>query len=160
MVAVMNKVGRPPIAPEIRFLQHVHPEPMSGCWLWTAGMGRGGYGKFAKVWNHSISAHRFSWEMHRGEIPAGMMVLHRCDNRACVNPDHLFLGDQDANMADMVNKKRSARHERNVKAKLTAADVEKIRARIPHESQQAIARDFGVNQATISEIKCGHTWRD
>lgn len=155
----MKKLGRPPIAPEIRFMAHVHMEPTSGCWLWGAKVARDGYGHFAKVWNRSMPAHRFSWEMHRGAIPAGAMVCHRCDVRACVNPDHLFLGDQAINMADMVSKKRSAAGEHNVKAKLTRDNVETIKMRLRcGDSQESIGRTFGVTQGTISRIHRGVGW--
>lgn len=155
----MNKVGRPPVAAETRFMAHVHMEPMSGCWLWDAKLDIGGYGHFAKVWNRSVRAHRFSWEMHHGEIPPATMVCHRCDNRACVNPDHLFLGNQETNMADMVAKKRSAAGERNNKAKLTLGDVDAIKARLrAGENAASISKDFPVSDQTIRLIKIGEVW--
>lgn len=93
---------------------HVEPEPMSGCWLWTGGVGKSsGYGHFnvrVSVANHRTElAHRASWLFFRGEIPAGSWVLHRCDVPTCVNPDHLFLGDVVVNGADKAKKGRGVK---------------------------------------------------
>jgi hypothetical protein len=134
--------------------KHV-PEPNSGCWLWTGNVGTHGYGQ---IWHEGKlqSAHRAAWLLYRGPIPAGLMVLHRCDNRACCNPEHLFLGTDSDNKADMVAKGRSPRRERNGFAKLTELQVSAIRA--DRRSQRAIALDYGVRHGTIGAIKRGHTW--
>lgn len=79
------------------------------CWNWTACVTELGYGKFGAGTRGWVRAHRFSWELHNGPIPAGMSVLHRCDNPACVRPDHLFLGSIAENSRDMVAKGRSSR---------------------------------------------------
>lgn len=88
-----------------RFWSKTTPEPNSGCWLWTASLGSTGYGQISIDGRHR-KAHRVSWELHNGEIPDGMCVLHRCDVPSCVNPEHLWLGDQPANLKDMWAKGR------------------------------------------------------
>lgn len=81
--------------------------PKGECWVWVAGHDGYGYGAI-RYKGKSVVTHRVSWEMANGLIPDGMKVLHRCDNPPCVNPDHLFLGTHQDNMADMKEKKRYA----------------------------------------------------
>lgn len=94
-----------------RFFDRVSPEPMSGCWLWLGPINRQGYGMFS-YWvkeqrNKHFRTHRLSYEMFIGQIPKGAHVLHKCDVPCCVNPNHLWIGNQKKNMKDMSNKKRS-----------------------------------------------------
>jgi hypothetical protein len=79
-----------------------------GCWEWEGELNRKGYGVFRYGKNGRTGAHRASWFFHHGPIPDAAWVLHRCDNPRCVNPDHLFLGDNAANVADKVAKGRCA----------------------------------------------------
>lgn len=127
-----------------RFEEKVIPEPNSGCHLWAGAMVPDGYGIFSVATKRNVKAHRVAWSIYRGEIPAGMHVLHWCDNRLCVNPDHLFLGCNDDNVADRVRKGRSW-------SKLTSAHLAEIA--VDARPQHKIAADYGVSQQTISRAK-------
>lgn len=83
-----------------------------GCWLWTGSRFVNGYGQMrVRKTGLNVQAHRFSWSLHQqADPPLGMFVCHHCDNRQCVRPDHLFLGDHAANMRDMAQKGRASRH--------------------------------------------------
>lgn len=134
------------------------PEPNSGCWLWDAGVGKSGYGVFKKD-GRSISAHRFSYEEFVGPIPDEMHVLHKCDVRTCVNPDHLFVGTHDDNMKDSSRKGRKPRGEDNRAAKLSADDVREIRKWMKAGvRQELIAKCFGISQSAVGNISTAKSW--
>ncbi|WP_370196517.1 HNH endonuclease signature motif containing protein [Aurantimonas sp.] len=139
----------------------ISPEPNSGCWLWSGPVFklRGGYGCFtmrpAGIIQHR--AHRVSWTLYRGEIPEKAHVLHKCDNPLCVNPDHLFLGDQPGNMADKVGKSRQDRGETHGMAKLTEDQAKSIIA--DDRRLIEIAADYGVSVPTVSDIRRGYSWK-
>jgi hypothetical protein len=79
----------PDLSEAERFMQHVSPEPNSGCWLWCAGVDRHGYGRFNTAKLKLVGAHRYSYELHRGAIPKGLNLDHLCRIPSCVNPQHL-----------------------------------------------------------------------
>lgn len=90
-----------------------HPVLKTRCWEWTASkVTNSGYGQFQVIKSTTL-AHRISWLIHFGEIPTGLFVLHKCDNKICVNPDHIFLGTHQANMDDCKAKGRNAVGDRN-----------------------------------------------
>jgi len=89
------------------------PHMTTPCWVWMGSPVSGGYGGIFINKTRRIPAHRFSWELHYEPIPQGLWVLHHCDNRPCVNPEHLFLGTAIDNVADMVAKGRQAKGHQN-----------------------------------------------
>jgi hypothetical protein len=136
----------------------VRPE-LNHCWEWIGRVKSTGYG-YMRAYGRSIGTHRFSWGLHRGPIPDGLHVLHRCDNRACVNPAHLFLGTNADNMHDKFVKAKQARGEGHGNAKLTDAAVREIRRRAAAgEGLTAIGRSLGVGQTTVSYVVKGRTWK-
>lgn len=133
------------------------------CWIWSAHR-RGNYGRIGKgVTCRDVNAHRVSWEIHNGPIPKGMNVLHRCDNRPCVNPDHLFLGTQADNLNDCVLKGRHGdwRGEKNGRAKLTGKQVREIREKyLPKEvTASKLAKEYGVSRMHIYKILYRTNWK-
>ena len=128
----------------------------TGCWNWTASKQCRGYGQFSFGGTMRL-AHRVSFEIHRGPIPDDLNVLHDCDNRACVNPGHLFLGTQAENIADMVAKGREARGSGNGNTKLTEADVRSIRDE-KDISELDIAKRYGASRSQIRRIRRGEHW--
>jgi hypothetical protein len=131
--------------PSERFWKKVSQD--GECLEWQAGKFSNGYGAFSHR-SRLVYAHRYSWELHSGPIPAGMFVCHSCDNRGCVNPEHLFLGTHADNMADMKSKDRQYK-------KLTADDVENIRANAENLLLREQAKIYGVHESTISRVVNG-----
>ena len=131
---------------------------MSSCIEWTRAVSNHGYGmRWNTVKNNWDQAHRAVYADHYGPIPAGMCVCHTCDNRLCVNIDHLFLGTPKDNSDDRDAKGRQARGITNGMHKLTEAEVLDIRK--DPRSLRAIAEDYDMNHTTISAIKKRITWK-
>lgn len=153
-----------------RFWRRVVCDLASGCWLWTGGTSGGGYGHFSmggRLIRKQIDAHRLSWEMHYGNHPClrgpmlpGVCVLHRCDTRACVRPDHLFLGTKGDNNRDKYAKGRGFGGETHPRHKLTDAQVREIRALRGRSSRKELAQRFGVTYMTISRAERRILWRN
>jgi hypothetical protein len=129
------------------------------CHEWTASFGGSGYGQF--YFNYrKFSAHRKAYELYHGEIPDGLFVLHKCDNKKCVNPDHLFLGTHKENMRDKTVKGRQVKGSAIEQAVLTEPQVVQIKQRLRQgDVHTLIAKDFGVSRATVSMISNGTNWR-
>lgn len=130
--------------------------PRGDCWRWMASLNKDGYGAI-KV-GGTLGAHRVSWEFVNGEIPAGLQVLHRCDNPPCVNPAHLFTGDHVANMRDAVEKGRTKGGNHRI---LSDGQVRNIRQRFdPFTMKYAdLAAEYGVSRYTIGDIITHRTFR-
>jgi hypothetical protein len=138
--------------------------PHTGCWIWTGAKFTHGYGHFSSRYNGKKwvdGAHRISWQLHCGEIPAGLFVCHKCDTPLCVNPDHLFLGTSKENTRDAVAKGRMNRPigETNNTAKLSEDDVLQILSMDARGlSAKEISQQFPVNNQSIRNIIRGKTW--
>ncbi len=151
-----------------RFDDNYTPEPNSGCWLWIGDTSIHGYGRLC-VNRKSEKAHRVSWVIHNGAIPLGSgyhgtCVLHKCDNKVCVNPKHLFLGSNTDNVADMVKKGRTAKGVNNGGSKLTESQVLLIRRLCLLKSKlkityKTIAKMFGIHTCSVGEINRRITWK-
>ena len=140
-----------------RFQAHHIRLPDNGCWVWKGSLANKGYGRLYHN-GENVFAHRFSWRLYNGPINNDLCVLHRCDNRACVNPDHLFLGTDADNCRDRHQKGRTVnvRGERHGRRKLTEQQVKAIRRSKKPGVQ--LARLYGVSDTTISKIRNRLKW--
>ena len=137
-----------------RFWEKVEKRGDDECWEWIGGKTRG----YGEIWDHDRQrrAHRVSWEWANGPIPKGKFVCHTCDNRACVNPKHLWLGSIADNQRDMAMKKRSTIGERNPHSKLTEEDVREIRASSLKRCE--LAKIYKVGHQAISQVILRQNW--
>lgn len=155
---------------EQRFWQYVSKD-VDGCWRWTGATRGGGYGAIwigGRTGSH-VPAHRVSYEMAHGPVPAGLWVLHRCNNKRCVNPEHIYAGTVRQNVMDAIadgvwpsKKGRSMPWMvgiKNSNAVLDPVKVRQIRARqASGESMRSLARHFNVNRTTIKNVVIRAIW--
>lgn len=147
------------VTDEERFWSLVNRRGTEDCWEWQGGVGTHGYGR-ATLNGKRMTTHRLAWTLAHGHEPQ-LQILHSCDNKRCVNPQHLREGTLQDNSRDAVERDRVAHGERSAAAKLTEADVIDIRRRLKHGSElkKDIATEYGVSQSVISDIRVGRTWR-
>lgn len=131
------------------------PGMTTSCWQWTASL-REGYGRI-KIGRSLYSAHRVAWELHHGKlIPERVLICHRCDNRACVRHDHLFIGSEQDNAMDMVRKERHGNLKLSAQLvrQIGALDIRKVcdHKRVGSITQVEAAKVLGVTQSTISLV--------
>ena len=153
-------MGRPKLDIKNRILSNVFYSP-DGCWYWTGPINNNSYGRIYVSGRREFT-HRLSYKIFNGEIN-GSLVCHTCDNKLCVNPDHLFLGNHSINALDMHAKGKSNKPigERIGIAKLNINKVIEIRNMF-HEnmaSKTNIAKHFGVHPNTIHAVITERTWK-
>lgn len=121
-----------------------------------------GYGRLWLTGHGVVKAHRIAWALHNGADPTGLVVRHKCDNRACVNPEHLEIGSQSDNVRDMDERRRRASQvgQNNANSVLTNEVVVKIRSLLEQGvRQKALALRFGISQVMVSRIKHRKAWK-
>lgn len=143
-----------------RLMDNSEPDA-NGCRLWTGLLDQHGYGRLRS--GSLRSAHRIAWREHNGPIPPGLWVLHTCDNRRCINPEHLYLGTVGDNVRDMEERGRrvTVLGSQKVDAKMTEAMVSDLRARDFSEwgSLSKAAREMGLDVQTVRRAIRGDTWK-
>jgi hypothetical protein len=143
-----------------RFHEKIIPVTESGCHIWIGSEARGGYGQI-KIHGKKQLAHRVSYAMCNGEVPASLDVLHACDVPCCVNPDHLFLGSDSDNQKDSVRKGRAyfSNHPDRLQWKPRKLTVEQARAiALSRGPLSDTAKEFGISKCHVSSIRLRRVW--
>lgn len=159
--ATMSDMTRMRLPSEVYF-HRKYIKRSTGCWEWQAKISPFGYGQFATTEGKTWQAHRFSFTHFKGEIPKGLCVCHSCDNRKCVNPEHLWLGTRNDNIQDMHRKGRArkSKSEDNGGAKIGWMEVKEIRELYPKvKSHRKLAAQFGISRRQISRITRNLSWK-
>lgn len=125
------------------------------CWVWNKSVASSGYGQIRLNYKN-LRANRASYMVFKGEIPDGMVIRHTCDNKLCINPEHLILGSCKQNSQDMVERDRQAKGERNGRCKLSESDVQAIKDSKLSYSQ--LAKQFGISKGHAHRVKNGVAW--
>jgi hypothetical protein len=146
-----------------RLAEQSMPEPNSGCLLWLGHACKRGYGRIHVAGIGPKLAHRISYELAHGPVPDGLMLLHKCDNPSCINPQHLRVGTQAENVADMMAKGRENRDPRpyhrgasNPNAYLTEETIRKVL--LSDLAQAPAAEFFGISRAWVQRIRAREVW--
>lgn len=152
---------------EERLIRKLRKGTIDDCWVFTGAIGKSGYGHIG-VGKKIEGTHRVAFELWCGAIPHGLCVLHKCDVRACCNPNHLFLGTKGDNAKDMSRKGRQVFQqypelapigELNGSAKLNSATVFKIKTLLTKgRSKRSLAKEFCVSRSLIQFIANGTVW--
>jgi hypothetical protein len=134
------------------------------CWEWKAGLRKDGYAQFRMggAKGTMLKAHRVAYELTHNASPGDLYVCHSCDNRKCVNPNHLFLGTDEDNKQDMMNKGRQSKGEKQGRHKLSLDQVILIRQLSANEgiSNAQLGRQFGVTKGAIRAVIVRDSWRN
>ena len=136
---------------EERLWRNCIPEPNSGCWIWMGSLGKFGYGQIMMPGGKPRRAHRISYQVYKGPIPKELDVMHSCDIRCCINPDHLSVGTRKQNMEDALKRGRVARGFQLPQTKLTSEQRSAIVT--DKRLHQEIAAEYGVTSSFVSHIK-------
>lgn len=145
-----------------QFMEKVYPEPNTGCWIWAGRTDNKGYGRLSHRDTFQV-AHRFSYFIHKGDFDTSKHLLHTCDNAFCVNPDHLYLGDQRQNNIDR-DKRGRQKTKRGSSHKLAKLNEEaSVKIREIHNPKtfptRKLAKMFGVSQCVIMKVIKGSAWK-